>query len=122
MKPITIEKREMIVAAKERGEKPEVIALWVGVAISTVYRTLRLYKQTKSLEPIPFLGRKSVLTTEQLTKIKETVEQENDITLEELIEKLELPIKKSRLSVILIGMGFSFKKRHYTQKSSNARM
>jgi hypothetical protein len=30
MKPIAIEVREIIVAAKEQGEKPETIALWVG--------------------------------------------------------------------------------------------
>ena len=121
MKPIEIDKRELIVAAKERGEKPEVIALWIGVSLSSVYKILQRYKN-KELEPKPFMGRKSILTEEQLRKIKETVEQENDITLEELIEKLELPIKKSRLSVILIGMGYSLKKRHFIQKNNNVKM
>lgn len=116
MKPISTDKREIIIAAKERGERPEVIALWTGVATSSVYNICRQYKETNVLDPKPFPGRKSVLTNEQLTKIKATVEKENDITLEELIERLELPIKKSRLSVILIGMGFSFKKRLFIQK------
>lgn len=122
MKPISLDKREIIIAAGKRGEKPETIALWVGVATSSVYKILKLHKENNTLEPKPFLGRPSVLSAEQLSKIKETVEKENDITLEELIEKLELPIKKSRLSVILIGMGFSFKKRHYIQKRSNEKM
>jgi hypothetical protein len=41
-----------------------------------------------------------------------------DITLEELIETLNLPIKKSRLSVILIAMGLNVKKRHCFQKNN----
>lgn len=122
MKPISKEKREIIIAAKERGEKPETIGLWVGVATSSVYKILKLYKESNTLESKPFLGRRSILTSEQLSKIKETIEKENDITLEELIERLNLPIKKSRLSVILIGMEFSFKKRHFIQKNNNVLM
>ncbi len=37
-----------------------------------------------------------------LELIKKTVEAQNDITLEEIIEKLNLPIKKSRLLEVLI--------------------
>lgn len=119
MRPISMDKREIIISANKRGEKPEAIALWVGVSTSSVYKILRLYKETGSLAPMPFRGRQSILTTEQLAKIRECVEKENDITLEELIEKLELPIKKSRLSKVLIKMGFSFKKRHFTLKNNN---
>lgn len=121
MKPISMDKREIIIAANERGERREAIALWVGVSTSSVYKILRLYKQNKTLAPMPFLGRQSVLTAQQLAKIKERVEKENDITLEELIEKLQLPIKKSRLSQVLIGMGFSFKKRHFIPKNNNVK-
>jgi len=35
MKPITKENRELIVAAKERGEKPETIAIWFEIAVSS---------------------------------------------------------------------------------------
>lgn len=119
MKPISIDKREIIIAAKERGEKAETIALWVGVATSSVYKIIAIHKERNNIEPKPFLGRPSILTSEQLSKIKETVEKDNDITLDELIEKLELPIKKSRLSVVLIGMNFSFKKRRFIQKRKN---
>jgi len=119
MKPISIDKREIVIAAKARGEKPEIIALWTGIAVSSVHNICRQHRETNSLEPKPYPGRVSVLTSEQLAKIKEAVEDQNDITLEEIIEKLGLPIKKSRLSVILIGMGFSFKKRHSIQKRNS---
>ena len=122
MKPISAEKREMIIHAKKRGETPEIIALWTGISVSSVYNILSLHKKTNSTEPKPYTGRPSSLTTEKLEEIRRTVESDKDITLEELIEKLDLPVKKSRLSVVLIGMRFSFKKRHLIQKVNNEKM
>jgi transposase len=121
MRPITIEVREIIVAAKERGEKPATIALWAKCSVGSVYKICRLAKENE-LTPKPFPGRQSILTAEQLVEIKEAVEAENDITLEELIEKLKLPIKKSRLSLVLIRMGFSLKKRLFIRKNSYEKM
>jgi len=46
----------------------------------------------------------------------ELVEAQSDITLEEIIDELELPIRKSRLSLLLIKEGYSFKKRQSTQR------
>lgn len=115
MRPISQEKREMIVDAKERGEKPETIAVWAKVALSSVYNILALHKKTNSLIPKPYTGRPSRLTPAHIEKIRATVEAKNDITLEELIDELDLPIKKSRLSEVLNGMNLSFKKRHSTR-------
>jgi transposase len=122
MKPISQEKRELILSANERGEKAETISVWVGVAVSSVYNILRLRKEKGDITPKPYPGKASSLTEEHLIAIRKTVAEQNDITLEELIEKLDLPIKKSRLSVVLIDMGLSFKKRHFTQAVNNAKM
>ena len=122
MKPLSQDKREIIIAANLRGESPSAIALWIGASRASVYNILNLHKATNDVVPKPYPGRQSSLTQKQLNEISKTIKSENDITLDELIEKLSLPIKKSRLSVILIKMGFSFKKRLFTQKSSNARM
>jgi transposase len=122
MKPISRDKREIIITAKERGEKPITIALWTGVALSSVYNILRLHRETNNCEPKPYTGRQGRLTGEQLQRIQETVENKKDITLDELISELNLPIKKSRLSVILIAMGYSFKKRRYIQPVNNVKM
>jgi transposase len=122
MKPLSQDKREIIIAANSRGESPSTIALWVGASRASVYNILNLHKATNGIVPKPYPGRQSSLTQKQISEICKTVKGENDITLDELIEKLGLPIKKSRLSVILIKMGFSFKKRLFIQKSSGARM
>jgi len=121
MKPITNENRSLIVAARERGEKPEVIAVWFSVAVSTVYNILALHKKTNNITPKPFPGRPSKLTAEDLDKIRATIQEKNDITLEELIDELDLPIKKTRLTEIVNGMNPPFKKRRSTQADSYAR-
>lgn len=111
MKPISIEIRKMIVAAKERGEKEEEIIKWSGVSRGSIYNIFHLYKTTGSVEPKPYPGKKSIVSEEMLEQIRMKIKEKNDITLEELIKELNLPIKKSRLSALLINMGMSFKKR-----------
>jgi transposase len=121
MRPIPQEVRSIIIAAKERGEKVESIALWTGVATSSVHNICRLHRETGGTASKPFPGRRSVLTEEMLGLIRSAVEARSDITLDELIEEYGLPIKKSRLSLLLIGMGFSFKKRLCILRSSSGR-
>ena len=121
MKPITKENRELIVAAKERGEKPECIAIWFDVAVSSVYNILALHRDTNNVTPKPYPGRQSRLTTQDLERIRLAIKEKNDITLEELIEELNLPIKKSRLSKIIIKMDLPFKKRRSTRTGNYAR-
>jgi transposase len=122
MRPIINEIREIIISARGRGEKAETIASWLNISVASVYHICRLHKASGTIAPKPFPGRRTILSADQLSKIRDTIEAENDITLDELIEKLQLPIKKSRLSVVLIGMGFSFKKRLSIQNNSSVRM
>ena len=111
MKPLPKEKRELIISAKKRGEKEEKIALWLEVSVRSVSRIWKLYQETESIQPKKQPGKKPSVTENDMRRIRETIKKQPDITLEELIETLNLPIKKSRLSVILIGMGLSFKKK-----------
>ena len=121
MKPITNENRKLIIAAKERGEKPETIAVWFSVAVSSVYNILALYKKTNDVTPKPFPGRPSRLTAEDLEKIRTAIQEKNDITLEELIDELDLPIKKTRLAEIINRMNLPLKKRRSTQTGNCAK-
>ena len=67
------------------------------------------------------LGRKSSINASTISRIENKVKMQPDITLEELIDGLWLPIKKSRLSVILIGLGLAFKKKRCLQKSGKGK-
>jgi transposase len=122
MKPISIEKRALIIAAKERGEKEDDIAIWLGISKRSVGGIWALYKSSGSFLPIPYKGRKSRLSTEQVSGIRNEVRINPDITLHELQEKLCLPIKKSQLSRLLIKLGYSYKKRHFIRKTSSEQM
>ena len=119
MKPISNEKRELLIAAKQRGEKEKAIATWLGISQGAVGTIWRLFRKTGSYLPIPYVGRKSVITEEKIGEIRSAIKSNSDITLEELIEKLLLPIKKSQLSRLLISLGYSFKKKQRIQQSKS---
>ena len=118
MKPISNEKRALIIEAKQRGEKDKDISLWLMISISSIGLIWRLFQRTNSIEPKPYPGRKPIFTDEMKNKVRQKIKECPDITLAELIDELELPIQKSRLSQWLIGEGLTYKKKRSTQKSS----
>jgi transposase len=122
MKPISVEIRELIIEAKQRGEKEEEIAVWLKISKRSVGTIWRLFKKTGNLRPAKYMGRKSRLSDEKTNEIRSVIRESPDTTLNELIEQLSLPIKKSQLSKLLIGLGFSYKKRHFIRKSSSGMM
>ncbi|MDR2111930.1 MAG: hypothetical protein LBQ62_02335, partial [Candidatus Accumulibacter sp.] len=68
--------------------------------------------------PTPYPGREPVLKKEKFEEVKQFVTRNPDATLDEIIESLALPIHKSRLSVLLIEAGFSFRKKRFTRKNN----
>jgi transposase len=122
MKPISCEIRELIIEAKQRGEKEEKIAVWLKISKRSVGTIWKLFKDTGKIEPTKYMGRKSRLSNEKTNEVHAMLKENPDITLNELIERLLLPIKKSQLSKLLIKLGFSYKKRLFIRKSSLGRM
>jgi len=109
MKPISNEKRELLIAAKQRGEKEEDIAKWLDISKGSVGTIWRLFRKTGSFLPTAYTGRPSIITQEKTDEIQATVKKNPDITLSELIERLTLPIQKSQLSRLLISLGYTYK-------------
>jgi transposase len=118
MTPISNEKRALIVAAKKRGEPEEAIAKWLEISKRSVGKIWKLYRDTDSFLPTPYPGRQPILSAEKWEETKKFVTLNPDKTLDEIIDVLKLPIHKSRLSVLLIEAGFSFKKRLFTPKNN----
>ena len=118
MKPISNEKRELLISAKKRNEKEEDISKWLEISVRSVNRIWKLYIETESVQPKKHPGRKSSVDDAQIEQIRNAVKQQPDLTLDELIDKLSLPIQKSRLAVVLAHMNLSFKKRRYLQRNS----
>ena len=121
MRAITCEKRELLIAAKKRGEKEEDISKWLEISVRSVSRIWKLYNETESIQPMKRLGRKSSIDEAKLEEIRSAVKKQPDLTLEELIDELELPIKKSRLAVILDQMSLSYKKNIISERAVEGR-
>jgi transposase len=121
MTPISNEKRELLIEAKERGETEKNIAKWLKISERSVTAIWRLYRKTGSYLPTPYPGRRPILSAEKWEEITMLIARSPDKTLDEIIEELELPIHKSRLSVLLIEAGYSFKKRQLTPPHRIAR-
>jgi len=117
MTPISNEKRELVIEAKKRGETEKSIAQWLNISEHSVTVIWRLYRETGSYLPKPYPGRQPILTPEKWEEVKELVNKSPDKTLNEIIEELELPIHKSRLSVLLIEAGYSFKKNYLSRRT-----
>jgi transposase len=111
MRPISNEKRALLIEAKLRGETERSIAKWLKISESSVTIIWKLFRETDSYEPTPYPGRQPILSEEKFEEIKIFVTNNPDKTLEEIIAELSLPIQKSRLSVLLIKAGYSFKKK-----------
>ena len=121
MVPISEEKRALLIAAKKRGEKEEDIAKWLEISKSSVGTIWGLYRKTGDYRAKPYPGAKPKLTVEKWKEVEALIAKEPDKTLEEIIEALQLPIQKSRLSVLIIEAGYSFKKSQHIPPSKTAK-
>jgi transposase len=116
---IKIEIREAIVAARKRGLTVSAICMAYGVKANAVFKLLRIERETGDITPRTHTrGRKSALSVEQLDQMRALIIERNDITLSEIKERMGLGISLSALHRIIRGkLGFTYKKRAYTQAS-----
>jgi transposase len=118
MRPVDNKTRENIISAKQRNEKRENISLWLGVSVSTVDNVWKRFIKTGSFLPTPYTGRKSTIDAKTDEEIRNTIKEHSDITIEELINKLSLPLTVSGLFRKLRRMGLSYKKNALPVKSA----
>jgi len=121
MRPISEEKRTLLVAAKMRGEKEADIARWLGVSKGSVGTLWRRHRTLGAAPPGKSGGRPPKLAPGDIGRIAGEVARAPDATLGELIETLSLPIGKSHLARLLAGLGLALKKRRSIQRTSSAR-
>jgi transposase len=104
--------RKRIIEAKLRGDTEDMIAYEKEVSKSTITKLWALYRETGSYEPRPNPnGRKPALLQQDLDMITNKIAEQPDITLQELIEELNLPVCVSALCrTINNKLGLRFKK------------
>ena len=122
-KPISNDKREAIIKHKQAGESESNICKWLFIHPRTVQRVWKKYKETGSYEPNPLNnGRKPMVSKETMDKVVLKIQEEPDMTLQELIDEFDLGISQAALCKRLIKLGLSFKKRHFTQTDKSEKM
>ena len=106
------EAREMMVKAYERTENAKEVAECYGVDVSTVYRLARQKKRTGSVKlRTNQRGRKALLSQEDLSNIDKTIQEQPDITIDEIIKKLNLNASNETVRTAVIKMGYTYKKK-----------
>lgn len=116
--------RDRLVHSYEKIKNANIVATAFDVSVSTVFRLVHQYRETGKVElQIHKRGRKPMLTLEQIQKVKETILETPDITMQEIIDKLDLPIKENTLCVIVKHkLGFTRKKKMlYASESDRLR-
>ncbi len=106
------EARNLLVAAYEKTHDAKGIALAYGVSVPTVYRLAEQKAKTGSVDlRVSERGRKRVLGDEELERIAQTVEGQPDITLAEIVERLDLPVGIETVRRAIKRMGYRRKKK-----------
>ena len=101
-----------MIEAKLRGDTVDKIALEKEISKRTVSKLWLLYRETGSYAPRPNPnGRKPLLSAQHLEQITQLINEQPDITLQELIDELRLPVCISALCrTVRKKLGFIYKK------------
>lgn len=106
------EARNLLVKAYEKTHDAKGVALAYGVSVPTVYRLAEQKAKTGSVDlRVKERGRKQVLTQENLEEIAKTIDEQPDITLAEIVEKLDLPVGIETVRRRIYAMGYRRKKK-----------
>ena len=106
------EARELLVKDYEITHDAEGIAKAYSVSKRIVYRLAEQKRKTGSVElRTSQRGRKPALTTEEKANIRDCIDAEPDITIEEIREKLNLSASYSTVERAINAMGYTLKKK-----------
>ena len=87
--------------------------------MSCVRSTWRKYKETQSIDNnYKNCGRKSAISVDKMEQVKVKIKEQPDITLQELIDLLDLKVSVSALCRKLKKLGYTLKKRLLLQESN----
>ena len=113
------EARELLIKTQETIHDAAATAKKFVVSKSTVYARIRDYKARGTTETRTNLrGRKSMITQEDEKHIKELIEKNNDITIREINETLNLGVCDETVRKCVLQMGFRYKMKslHATER------
>ena len=106
------EARNLMVRAYEKSRDANQTAVNFSVSTSTVYRLERQMKKTGSVDlRVQERGRKPILSAEDIRRIQDAIQAQNDLTIDEIREKLNLSASYSTVERAIRKMGYTIKKK-----------
>lgn len=121
MKAYSLDLRQKIVDARTKEHLSyRAIADKFDVALSFVCKILKQWRETGDINPLPHGGGTPMkLSADQIIIVGDIVKEDNDLTLPEIRDELEkqasVSVSCSTISRILKSLGFTRKKKRYTQ-------
>lgn len=104
--------RELLIKTYEETNDADLTAKIFGINRSTVYARVKEYRETGSTElHTNQRGRKSKITPEDEERIKNLIDENNDITIKEINESLELEVNDETVRKRVIKLGYRYKKK-----------
>lgn len=106
------EARKLLIEAWNKTHNAKEIAECFSVNTSTVYRLKKQMRETGFVKTrTSQRGRKHALTLEDIYNIDQVVQQKPDITIDEIIDKLDLHVFNKTVRRAVIKLGYSYKKK-----------
>lgn len=106
------ETRALLIQAYNKTHNAKEVAECFSVDVSTVYRLVEQMNREGSVSVKTNLrGRKASLKEADLQKIQKLIQQKPDITLQEIVDTLQLKTCIETVRKALIKLGYSYKKK-----------
>ena len=106
------EERELLIKTYEKTHDARLTAEIFSVHRSRVYAIVKQYKETGSVEVrTSQCGRKRKLTPEDDEKIKKLIDENNDITIREINERLGFKVNDETVRLHVVKLGYRYKKK-----------
>lgn len=119
-KAISVDLRQRVLAAYDAGMRPVDVIRQFQVKAWWFYHLLRQRTERGSIEPKPRSGGPKPKLAGKEEALRKCVEQQPDITLEELRERLQLQVSLTTVHRALEQLHLSFKKKHARQRTASA--
>ena len=106
------EERELLIKTYEKTQDARLTAEIFSVHRSRVYAIVKQYRETGSVEVrTSQCGRKRKLTPEVDEKIKKLIDENNDITIREINERLGFKVNDETVRLHVVKLGYRYKKK-----------
>ena len=106
------EARKLLIQALNKTQNAKEVAECFSVNTSTVYRLAKRMRETGSVETRTSLrGRKPSLSPEDIQNIDQLIQQQSDITIHEIVDRLQLRVSDETVRKAVLKLGYVYKKK-----------